>query len=116
MIGGRNAGCDDDCRCSVPVHVCQKCGDCDYGDNADADETLSICASLSPLRTGRVGMGEETTPIGEETVEVMIDGVRYVPARKLQPTLTTSKKRCWIASGVKVIVGLTQQELKKAFT
>ena len=48
MIGGRNAGCDDDCRCSVPVHVCQKCGDCDYGDNAEADETLSICAVLAP--------------------------------------------------------------------
>lgn len=48
MIGGRNAGCDDDCRCSVPVHVCQKCGDCDYGDNAEATDTIASCAALAP--------------------------------------------------------------------
>lgn len=45
-IGGRNAGCDDACRCSVPVHQCDVCGDCDYGDNAEADETMAKCAAL----------------------------------------------------------------------
>jgi hypothetical protein len=45
-IGGCNAGCGHrgDCCCSVPVHVCTKCGDSDYGDNAEADETRAKCA------------------------------------------------------------------------
>lgn len=47
QIGGCNAGCDDDCACSVPVHECAVCGDCDYGDNAWADETRSQCAERS---------------------------------------------------------------------
>lgn len=42
-IGGKNAGCCDDCGCSVPVHECAKCGDCDYGDNTEAVRTLSRC-------------------------------------------------------------------------
>lgn len=46
-IGGKNAGCDDACACSVPVNVCAKCGDCDYGDNADADEIIKSCAETS---------------------------------------------------------------------
>lgn len=46
-IGGRNAGCDDGCNCSVPVHTCQKCGDCDYGENAEAVETIAECARES---------------------------------------------------------------------
>lgn len=40
FIGGKNAACG----CSVPVNVCTKCGDCDYGDNADADEIIKSCA------------------------------------------------------------------------
>lgn len=42
-IGGRNAGCGDACCCSVPVHVCEKCGDCDYGDNDEAGEIRAGC-------------------------------------------------------------------------
>jgi hypothetical protein len=45
-IGGRNACCRDDpanCGCSVPVHECAKCGDCDYGDNAEADQVRAEC-------------------------------------------------------------------------
>ena len=49
MIGGRNAGCDDDCRCSVPVHVCQKCGDCDYGDTEEAGDIMSQCESRKAM-------------------------------------------------------------------
>jgi len=45
MIGGKNAGCGQDCGCSVPVHECRVCGDCDYGENADADQTIGACAS-----------------------------------------------------------------------
>lgn len=46
FIGGKNAGCDEDgCGCSVPVHECAKCGDCDYGDNAEATETVARCAA-----------------------------------------------------------------------
>lgn len=43
LMGGRNAACGDDCGCSVPVHVCAKCGDSDYGDNAEADGILAHC-------------------------------------------------------------------------
>jgi hypothetical protein len=42
--GGCNAGCDDNCRCSVPVNTCARCGDCDYGDNPDATEIRRHCA------------------------------------------------------------------------
>ena len=44
-IGGCNAGCSEDCGCSVPVNVCRKCDDCDYGDNEEADQVRSDCAS-----------------------------------------------------------------------
>lgn len=48
-IGGCNASCPraetGDCVCSVPVHVCSKCGDCDYGQNQEADEKRANCAA-----------------------------------------------------------------------
>ncbi len=47
-IGGRNACCNDDpnnCGCSVPVNECSSCGDCDYGDNEDADRVRAECAA-----------------------------------------------------------------------
>jgi hypothetical protein len=44
FLGGANAGCGPGCGCSVPVHVCEVCGDCDYGDNAEADEVKQRCA------------------------------------------------------------------------
>jgi hypothetical protein len=50
-LGGRNCGCEwrehgSLCHgnCSVPVNHCVVCGDCDYGDNEDARETISECA------------------------------------------------------------------------
>ena len=43
--GGANAGCGPDCTCSVPVNVCSKCGDCDYGQNEEADEVRTSCAA-----------------------------------------------------------------------
>lgn len=45
-IGGANAGCDDVCRCSVPVHQCARCGDCDYGENEEATEVRRECAEM----------------------------------------------------------------------
>lgn len=42
-IGGANCGCEDG-NCSVPIHECMACGDCDYGDNDDATETRRVCA------------------------------------------------------------------------
>jgi len=42
--GGCNAGCDEHCGCSVDVHVCKRCGDCDYGDTPEADEIRRKCA------------------------------------------------------------------------
>lgn len=44
FLGGMNAGCDDDCGCSVPVYECIKCGDCDYGDNDEAEHVRRNCA------------------------------------------------------------------------
>jgi hypothetical protein len=49
--GGKNCGCewrDEDGgistgSCSVPVYECEACGDCDYGDNAEAAETREVC-------------------------------------------------------------------------
>lgn len=41
--GGKNAGCRPDCCCSVPVHTCLRCGDCDYGDTQEADEIRAQC-------------------------------------------------------------------------
>ena len=46
--GGANAGCDRDCRCSVPVHRCSKCGDFDYGENDDAVQIRKECAERWP--------------------------------------------------------------------
>lgn len=44
--GGKNAGCHPDCSCSVPVYVCTKCGDSDYGDNDEASVTRDRCAQI----------------------------------------------------------------------
>ncbi len=44
FLGGKNASCDEaGCNCSVPVHQCARCGDCDYGDNKEADEIRARC-------------------------------------------------------------------------
>lgn len=45
-LGGCNAGCGDCCGCSVPVFVCTRCGDSDYGDNDEARQTRADCAAL----------------------------------------------------------------------
>jgi hypothetical protein len=57
LIGGRNAGCSrgvNDCICSVPVHECTRCGACDYGDNAEADQVRAECDCVPP-RTATPG-------------------------------------------------------------
>ena len=45
FYGGANAGCGYGCGCSVPVNICSKCGDCDYGDNEEAEEIRTECAA-----------------------------------------------------------------------
>lgn len=54
FIGGCNAGCElgAGCGCSVPVHECTKCGDCDYGDNDEAASIRAECADNAPLSIG----------------------------------------------------------------
>jgi hypothetical protein len=42
-LGGCNCGCHEDAACSVPVHECARCRDCDYGDNEDAREARRRC-------------------------------------------------------------------------
>lgn len=49
-IGGSNASCErSDCGCSVPVHECEVCKDCDYGDNAEAKEVRRSCTEQMML-------------------------------------------------------------------
>jgi hypothetical protein len=46
-VGGCNAGCDRFfCFCSVPVNECRRCGDCDYGENEEADKVRASCEVL----------------------------------------------------------------------
>jgi hypothetical protein len=49
-LGGCNAGCEDGCCCSVPVHKCARCGDCDYGENDWAIEVRRECAERRQWR------------------------------------------------------------------
>jgi len=57
-IGGANCGCifydgEDRCegQCSIPVLKCTRCGDCDYGENAEAEEKRASCLSEMPWAT-----------------------------------------------------------------
>ncbi len=47
-LGGVNCGCFKDACCSIPVHTCSRCGDCDYGDNIEAKATKAACFELNP--------------------------------------------------------------------
>lgn len=47
-VGGRNAGCGDECCCSVPVYACTRCGDSDYGDNEEAARQKADCEARWP--------------------------------------------------------------------
>lgn len=40
FIGGASRTLSDGGYCSVPVHECEACGDCDYGENEDAEEIV----------------------------------------------------------------------------
>lgn len=42
FAGGKNCGCHDG-GCSVPVYVCSRCGDSDYGDNQEAAAIRAEC-------------------------------------------------------------------------
>lgn len=44
FLGGMNCGCEGVTGCSVPVYECEACGDCDYGENAEAAEKRRECA------------------------------------------------------------------------
>ena len=47
-IGGCNCGCNEWSCCSVPVHQCARCGDCDYGDNTEATKIKRVCREMNP--------------------------------------------------------------------
>lgn len=47
-LGGANCGCPDG-SCSVPVHECEACKDCDYGDNPEAAEVRARCAAQKAM-------------------------------------------------------------------
>jgi len=48
FIGGSNAGCCDECDCSVSVHECEVCRDCDYGE-PERETVIKDCAELTAL-------------------------------------------------------------------
>lgn len=56
--GGANAGCGEDCCCSVPVRVCRRCDVCDYGNNDEAMYIRRECAERRELEGA--GDGEQT--------------------------------------------------------
>lgn len=63
-VGGKSAACCDTCQCSVPVNVCTKCGDCDYGDNAWAKKTVEECeARIEMEELDRIAAEEEAERI-----------------------------------------------------
>ncbi len=41
-LGGAWCGCDDG-SCSVPVYLCSRCGDSDYGHNEEAADIRRRC-------------------------------------------------------------------------
>lgn len=50
FTGAYNAGCNKGCTCSVPVYRCAKCGDFDYGDNAEANAIRRDCLARDGAR------------------------------------------------------------------
>lgn len=48
FTGGRNASCERgaNCCCSVPVHECATCRDCDYGENEEARTVHAECRNF----------------------------------------------------------------------
>jgi len=47
-LGGCNCGCHETAQCSVPVYICRRCKDCDYGTNQEAIEIRQRCALDGP--------------------------------------------------------------------
>jgi hypothetical protein len=43
FIGGASRTLSDGGYCSVPVHKCEFCGDCDYGENDEARQIIAEC-------------------------------------------------------------------------
>jgi hypothetical protein len=48
--GGKNCGCHPDASCSLPVHECERCGDCDYGDTAEAHRIIRACPEAAECK------------------------------------------------------------------
>jgi hypothetical protein len=49
FTGARWCGCEgsESRGCSVSVHECSACGDCDYGENDEADEIRAECVRMT---------------------------------------------------------------------
>lgn len=45
QTGGASGGCGLFCYCSIPVHECADCGECDYGHNVEAEYVKTECAN-----------------------------------------------------------------------
>lgn len=48
FIGCAPCCCDDLGGCSMPVHVCENCGDCDYGENEESSIVRTRCREEHP--------------------------------------------------------------------
>lgn len=44
LLGGKWCGCHEDAACGLPVYQCAVCGDCDYGENAEAADIRRHCS------------------------------------------------------------------------
>ena len=44
FIGCMACCCNGEGECSLPVHECEACGDCDYGENQHAEDARADCA------------------------------------------------------------------------
>ncbi len=68
-IGGCNAGCHNLCSCSVPVNFCRRCGDHDYGINADAERVRRDCEAQwgTPSERGWSAVNAANGENGERT-------------------------------------------------
>lgn len=59
FLGGANAGCCRDCACSVDVHECIVCGDCDYGETDEAAAIVANCPDREEMEFERSQEGAD---------------------------------------------------------
>lgn len=62
FIGCRACGCERSGGCSIPVHRCTVCNDCDYGENEEACRIEENCEHASERRAEAAARMMEDAP------------------------------------------------------